>query len=73
MPMRGEIAVRPARQPVEPTKLTWRSIVALNDDSDFVAVSSFVALALGAAIWFAIELPLADIMPTLIGQIGFFP
>lgn len=73
MPIRSEIAVRPAPQPVEPTELTWRSIVALNNNPDFVAISSFVVLALGAAVWLTVEVPLGDMMPALIGQIGFFP
>ena len=73
MPMRGEIAARPAPQPAEPTELTWRSIVALNHDPDFVAISSFVAFALAAAIWLTVELPLGDTMPELIWQTGFFP
>jgi hypothetical protein len=73
MPMRGEISLRPEPQAAEPFKLSWGSVIELNNDPDFVVTSSFIVFALGTALLFAIRLPLVGMMADLIGQVGFFP
>jgi hypothetical protein len=75
MPMRGEIAMRsqPRADASVPAALTWQSLVALINDSEFTIVLSFVAIGLTASLWLAIEMPLTDVMARLIGQVGYYP
>jgi len=75
MPMRGEIAIRrrPGAATPQPDASTWQSIVALIDDPNFTIVTSFIAIGLTASLWFAIKLPLSDLMAGLIGQVGYYP
>jgi len=67
MPMRGEISLRPQPRTAEPLKLNWCPFVELNNDPDFVVVSSFSLAGLSATLWLATKLPLAVMMTGLIG------
>jgi hypothetical protein len=71
--MRSEIVMRPQPQPAEPVELNWRTIVALCNEPDFVAVSSLIALGFAAPLWLAVKLPLPDMMAALIGHVGYYP
>ena len=73
MPMRSEIAARPRPQAIEPVELGWRTVADLGNNPDFVVVSSLIALGAMASLWLAVKLPLADLMPALIGQVGLYP
>lgn len=60
MPMRGEISAQPELRTTEPVEVSWRSILELKDDPDFVVVSSFFTIGLLGTFWLAIKLPLVD-------------